>query len=407
MKFISKLLPMFRSKIFISILSLAVLIVVTYIIILEVTKSEVEFTLNGETDTLITRESTVGDFLEELGIEVGVHDDLSHQLDEGIESEMKINYKEAQLVKLKIDEKENIHYTTADHVVDFFEEIDVVVSEHDDLSVAPNTPIERGLAIELDKAVEVIINDGLEEAETMWTTEKTVAALLETTGIELDDLDRIKPELDERLARDMSISITRIEEVTDIIEERITFSTVKQNDSSIEKGKEQVVAAGSEGLLEKEYKVTLENGEEVARELINEVVKEESQQRIVAVGTKEPKIVQLASRGASSRPKTASAPKSSSKTMTMEATAYTAECNGCSGVTRTGINLLADRNKKVIAVDPSVIKLGTRVYVEGYGEAIAGDTGGAIKGNKIDIHVPTKEEARKFGRQTVKIKILD
>ncbi|GGM33403.1 cell wall-binding protein YocH [Paraliobacillus quinghaiensis] len=97
----------------------------------------------------------------------------------------------------------------------------------------------------------------------------------------------------------------------------------------------------------------------------------------------------------------------STKTMTMTATAYTAECAGCSGITSTGINLNEDRNKKVIAVDPNVIPLGTKVHVEGYGEAIAGDIGGAIKGNKIDIHVPTKDEAFKWGVRTVKVTILD
>ncbi len=64
-------------------------------------------------------------------------------------------------------------------------------------------------------------------------------------------------------------------------------------------------------------------------------------------------------------------------------------------------------NLKVIAVDPSVIPLGSKVWVEGYGYAIAGDTGGAIKGKKIDLHFPTKESAYKFGRKQVKIKIID
>ncbi|GEN32168.1 3D (Asp-Asp-Asp) domain-containing protein [Cerasibacillus quisquiliarum] len=95
------------------------------------------------------------------------------------------------------------------------------------------------------------------------------------------------------------------------------------------------------------------------------------------------------------------------KTLTVTATAYTAQCKGCSGVTATGINLNHDRNKKVIAVDPNVIPLGSRVHVEGYGYAIAGDTGGAIKGNKIDIHVPTKQEAKKWGVRTVKVTVLD
>ncbi len=87
-------------------------------------------------------------------------------------------------------------------------------------------------------------------------------------------------------------------------------------------------------------------------------------------------------------------------------TAYTAYCRGCSGITKTGINLRKNPNLKVIAVDPSVIKLGTKVYVEGYGYAIAGDTGSAIKGNKIDVFMPNHSSALKWGRKTVKIKIL-
>lgn len=99
--------------------------------------------------------------------------------------------------------------------------------------------------------------------------------------------------------------------------------------------------------------------------------------------------------------------KSEGHTMTVTATAYTAQCAGCSGITATGINLHENRHAKVIAVDPNVIPLGSKVYVEGYGEAIAGDTGGAIKGNKIDIHVPTKDEAYSWGVRTVNITILN
>ncbi|RST58616.1 LysM peptidoglycan-binding domain-containing protein [Siminovitchia terrae] len=93
--------------------------------------------------------------------------------------------------------------------------------------------------------------------------------------------------------------------------------------------------------------------------------------------------------------------------MTVTATAYTAYCNGCSGVTATGIDLRENPGQKVIAVDPSVIPLGSKVQVEGYGTAIAGDTGGAIKGNKIDIFVPSKSEAMNFGVKKVKIKVLN
>lgn len=95
------------------------------------------------------------------------------------------------------------------------------------------------------------------------------------------------------------------------------------------------------------------------------------------------------------------------KELTMEATAYTASCEGCSGITSTGINLIENPDQKVISVDPSVIPLGTKVYVEGYGEAVAGDTGGAIKGNKIDIYIQSKEEAINWGRKSVKVQILN
>ncbi|MHA6250594.1 3D domain-containing protein [Oceanobacillus sp. CAU 1775] len=94
------------------------------------------------------------------------------------------------------------------------------------------------------------------------------------------------------------------------------------------------------------------------------------------------------------------------KTFSVTATAYTAECEGCSGITYTGVNLNKNRNAKVIAVDPNVIPLGSEVYVEGYGYAIAADIGSAIKGNKIDLHVPTKDEAFAWGVRTVKITIV-
>ncbi|WP_096270145.1 PcsB-like coiled-coil domain-containing protein [Paucisalibacillus globulus] len=93
------------------------------------------------------------------------------------------------------------------------------------------------------------------------------------------------------------------------------------------------------------------------------------------------------------------------KTFTVTATAYTANCKGCSGITHTGINLIDNPDSKVIAVDPSVIPLGSVVYVEGYGYAIAGDIGSAIKGNKIDIFVPNRAEALKWGVRRVKVTI--
>jgi len=103
---------------------------------------------------------------------------------------------------------------------------------------------------------------------------------------------------------------------------------------------------------------------------------------------------------------------SGGRELTVVATAYTAhpsENGGTYGgrvLTAMGHDLTANPNMKMIAVDPKVIPLGSKVWVEGYGEAIAGDTGGAIKGNRIDILLGSDSAAQKWGRKTVKVKIL-
>jgi 3D (Asp-Asp-Asp) domain-containing protein len=94
------------------------------------------------------------------------------------------------------------------------------------------------------------------------------------------------------------------------------------------------------------------------------------------------------------------------KILTVRATAYSITCKKCSGITASGINLKKNPNQKVISVDPKVIKLGTRVYVEGYGYAIAADKGNSVKGNKIDVFIPSQKNALKWGSKTVEVKIL-
>ncbi|ULF48706.1 lytic transglycosylase [Bacillus phage BillyBob] len=111
--------------------------------------------------------------------------------------------------------------------------------------------------------------------------------------------------------------------------------------------------------------------------------------------------------------KEVAAQKPQGKTITVLATAYTADPaeNGGTygGVVKTamGHNLSANPIMKMVAVDPRVIPLGSRIYVEGYGEAIAGDTGGAIKGNRIDVLMPSKSQSSDWGRKTVQVTILN
>ncbi len=95
------------------------------------------------------------------------------------------------------------------------------------------------------------------------------------------------------------------------------------------------------------------------------------------------------------------------ETIDVIATAYTAYCKGCIGITKTGVDLRGNPEAKVIAVDPDVIPLGSKVYIEGHGYAQAEDTGGAIKGNRIDIFIPSREDALQWGVQEVKVHIIE
>ncbi|MFJ8519532.1 LysM peptidoglycan-binding domain-containing protein [Lysinibacillus xylanilyticus] len=120
-----------------------------------------------------------------------------------------------------------------------------------------------------------------------------------------------------------------------------------------------------------------------------------------------PSTSNTASKGHTPEATAPSTSKTAAKEITVKASAYTASCEGCSGITATGINLKTNPNAKVISVDPAIIPLGSKVYVEGYGEAIAGDTGGAIKGNRIDVFVPSQQDAINFGVKQLKVTILN
>lgn len=99
-----------------------------------------------------------------------------------------------------------------------------------------------------------------------------------------------------------------------------------------------------------------------------------------------------------------SVPSTGGNTLTAVATGYSYTQPGLSFYTATGIDLRT--NPQVIAVDPSVIPLGSIVEVPGYGVAVAGDTGGDIKGNRIDLHFKTVDECKNWGRRSVTIRIL-
>ncbi|XNJ09221.1 SH3 domain-containing protein [Bacillus thuringiensis serovar sumiyoshiensis] len=162
---------------------------------------------------------------------------------------------------------------------------------------------------------------------------------------------------------------------------------------------------------EKAREIAKAKEEEKAREIAK--AKEEEKAREIAKAKEEEKAREIVKAKEEERAKEASKNniQSAKRELTVVATAYTADPseNGTYGgrvLTAMGHDLTANPNMRIIAVDPKVIPLGSKVWVEGYGEAIAGDTGSAIKGNRIDVLMGSKSKAMNWGRQTVKVKIL-
>ncbi|KRG12836.1 hypothetical protein ACA30_17595 [Virgibacillus soli] len=412
---------MTRKKLGILIASFIVFSATLSVLTYEGTKKTVALTIDGQEMTVKTHANTVGDILEELEVPIKDTDYLSHSTDTAVKNDLNVVWEKAKRVAVKIDDEETVYWTTAKTVDDFLDEEKIEINEHDEIDFSVQDTIQDQLQLNIDRAFLLTIQNG-KKKEEVWTTSTTVADLLKQQGVKLGDLDRVEPNLEEDVEPKSVVKVVRVEKVTDVVEEPIDYALVTKKDSSLMQGTEKVVQDGKEGLLKKEYEVIKENGKEVKRKLVAEEKVSDSQDKIVAVGTKV--LVAQVSRGNSDKASAsnndsnqAATKKSSAKEspaapqggneITMSATAYTASCNGCSGVTATGINLKSNPNAKVVAVDPSVIPLGSKVWVEGYGYAVAGDTGGAIKGNRIDLFVSSKDQAYRFGRKNVKVRILN
>lgn len=397
-----------RRKLGLAVASLLVFTATLMILITEGTKKTVAVTLDGEQVVVKTHAETVGEMLQELEVDVRDSDYLSHAPGSVVKNEQSLIWEPAKPVTLTVRDESKKLLTTAETVQQLLSDEDIQLGEQDKINISPSKNILANMTIEIERAFQVVFNNGKNE-EKVWTTSTTVADFLQQQNAELGELDRVEPGLEETVKPDKSIDVIRVEKVTDVVEEPIDYDVVKKEDANLAKGTEKVIQEGHEGLSKKEFEITKENGKEVKRSLVSEQIIKKSTDKIVTIGTKvtkAPATQRNASSGGSKKQSNAM-PAGGGKELYMNATAYTADCNGCSGVTSTGINLRANPNAKVIAVDPSVIPLGSKVWVEGYGYAVAGDTGGAIKGNKIDVHVQSKGQASSFGRKRVKVRIID
>ncbi|MFB1083479.1 ubiquitin-like domain-containing protein [Jeotgalibacillus sp. JSM ZJ347] len=398
-----------------SLVTLTVFVLVVGFLFQEGMKKTVTLSLNGEEQLVRTNAATVEDIFAELEMDLHSEDYLYPSGDTEIYHDMTVRWRPAKQVSFDLGGETQKIMTNAQTVGEFLRKEQLDVSDVDKLSHAMNESIEEDMTLSLEKAFAWTLVNGTEHEE-VWSTSITVADFLNQHEIKLDQDDRVEPSEDTMLTEGATVKIVHVDKVTDVVEETKDFSVEQKEDNTLAEGTEKVVQEGEEGLIEKTYEVVKENGKEVSRDLKEEKTVKESKNKVVAVGTKKPVVASVsrettkkaaASSGSSQPAQTAAATSApSGQTITMSSTAYTASCAGCSGITATGINLKANPGMKVIAVDPSVIPLGSRVYVEGYGYAIAGDTGGAIKGNKIDIFIADRGSALAWGNRTVKVTIM-
>ncbi len=286
------------------------------------------------------------------------------------------------------------HVTSATTVLGFLKERGIVPGPGDYVHPALDTPLVDNLIIEYSPAipVKIVTPSG---SRVIQTTASDVGSLLEDQGIDLGDHDVVRPSLSEPLVPNAVVRISRIMQWVHEIKRRIAQRTIHVIDFSLPPGKTRVVRPGIDGLTLTMIHYTQTDG--VKKSVTERRIVRKPQARVVAegVGTSAA-IAEFAHRGLQKTSYIASS------AIDMLATAYTAECIGCTGYTASGFRA----GHGIVAVDPRIIPLGTKLYIPGYGFAIAGDTGGAIIGNRIDLGFDSLSEARGFGMRAVKVYTL-
>ena len=171
--------------------------------------------------------------------------------------------------------------------------------------------------------------------------------------------------------------------------EKIKISVLKRGDKSIYVKKVQHLLAVKGYYFDVEDGVYGKNTEDAVRDF-------QRDQKLKISGIVDSKTLEKLQ-------STTLAPRKVKKEMKVNASAYSSQDPNCSKYTSTGQLL----RKGIVAVDPNVIPLGTKLYIPGYGYGVAADIGGSIKGKKIDVAFDTRKEALKFGRRDIVIQILE
>ena len=255
-------------------------------------------------------------------------------------------------------------------------EAGIRLTDADSVSPAPESRLTPGMHIYVAYSNSVrLIVEGQERLT--YTHGATVGDALREAGVQLEATDRVFPPVDQAVRPGMTLSVVTVRETHEFSEEPIEYGTVYQQDAGVALSQKIPVRAGADGLVRREYRIVRINGQEVKREFLAQTIVP-AIDALVAVGTRAAAVVQ---------PALAPAPAAAAgdvlncvRSLTVYATWYTAASAGGT-TTKTGTAVY----KGIVAVDPSVIPLGTRMYIPGYGYGLAADTGGGIKGNMIDL----------------------
>ncbi len=243
-----------------------------------------------------------------------------------------------------------------------------------------------GEKIEFEKANPVIIQfDGMRKQ--ILCTRKNLRNAVSKIGIKLGPLDRVQVSEDPYRPGAMLTRVVRVEHKLVKRKERIPYEIDYVPNNQVHQGKVAVWKLGSGGEREDLYREIYEDGKLVTSTFISTRISHRPIHEEMAIGEAE-------------------MPGGAIEKILVEATAYSptvAECDADPWTTATGMR----SGYGIIAVDPTVIPYYTKVYVEGYGYAIAGDCGGAIKNNIIDVFFYKPEEAMRWGRRKVNLYVLE
>ncbi|SHH46077.1 protein of unknown function [Caloranaerobacter azorensis DSM 13643] len=305
-------------------------------------------------------------------------------------------------VSIIIDGNEMHYKTTKETVEGLFNQLNIDLNKEDYVSVGLDETVKDGMVIQINRAASLNVFLGNRAIEVR-TLKKTVKDVLDELSIAYDEDDYVIPGLDNSVVDGMKIVVVQMDKKIDLKTETIPYEKIVRYNDQLEKGKVKKIQSGKNGIKEIEVSKIYRNGKLISEYISGERIVQNSVPQILEIGTKD---YFVSSRG-NFRFK---------KSMIMTATAYDLSYESTGkrpGDKNYGITAMGTKVRHgVVAVDPRVIPLGTKLYIQSldgtkdYGFAIAEDIGGAIKGNRIDLFFESRSKALAFGRRKVKVYIL-